>query len=121
MARPKLRKPANTRYTAPKDAEVYRVKRLYWALLLFEDKMMRDITKVSMKDYQNLLMEYTTLAGTLKPKGKIKYKYGEHNPDTRMGYKEAETSSTSESGQAEVSGNRPSDMGVGVQTVNPIT
>ena len=121
MARPKFRRMSSVRYSAPKDAEVYKVKRLYWALLLFEDKMMRDVTSVSMKDYMALLAEYTDLAGKLKQKGKIKYKYGEHYPDTRMDNKKVEAGSPQTIGQSKASGNRPSDMGVGVSTTNPIT
>lgn len=118
--RPKLRRPNTIRYLAPKDAEVYHVKRLYWALMVYEDQMVRDVKSVNLSDYMKLLKEYADMAGRLKEKGKIQYKYG--NKVIEGMDEKGSTKGDTRSGSTQGTGKDGStDMGAGVRATNPIT
>lgn len=118
--RPKNRKPKDIRFATPKDEGVYQAKRLYWALLMYEEKMAKDITAVNIKDYMLLVETFKNCITEQKRKGKIEYKYA-NKIDTRMDEKRLAQGSTVREGSQGTSENGQASVGSGVRTTNPIT
>lgn len=114
------RRPQEVNLSVPKEEDKYRLKRLYWVLLEMEKKMAKDIMSVKYADYSAVLQDFTELSKKLKQKGIVRYKYGEHNPDTRVDNRKVQAKSTEESGQSEVSGEGSSSMGAGISTIDPL-
>jgi hypothetical protein len=120
VGRPKNRKPKDIRFATPKDEGVYQAKRLYWALLMYEEKMAKDITAVSIKDYLLLVETFKNCITEQKRKGKIEYKYA-NKIDTRMDEKRLAQGDSVGEGSQGISQDGSTGVGAGVRTVNPIT
>lgn len=120
VGRPRNRKPKDIRFATPKDEGVYQAKRLYWALLMYEEKMAKDITAVNIKDYMLLVDTFKNCITEQKRKGKIEYKYA-NKVDTRVDSRTNDKGDSTGEGSQGVSEDGSASLGSGVRTVNPIT